>query len=326
MRQRGEVVVMVRVRAVVAAASALGCVAVSVAVPAAGVSAATPARAVTSDLRAAIAFVRYDDRAGEEDNEIWTMDRLGGSQRRLTDNARHDLDPEWSPDGSRVLWVQYEGDHSFGPTDLWVMDADGTDKQQLTHDLSEVSHPTWSPDGSQIAFARDYRIWVMDADGTDQRPLTTSDEFSFDPAWSPDGSRILFVRASDVPWDLWTMRPDGSARRRMTFSPAIRERDPAWSPDGERIAFSAYSDRTSWNVWLMRSDRPGQHIAVDTYSLQPTWVPNNRSLVFYACSNLGGCDLHRSGLDGANLRRLSTRLPVASDVQPDYRPPSAPVS
>lgn len=55
--------------------------------------------------------------------------------------------------------------------------------------------------------------------------------WSFNPAWSPDGSRIAFANLpADEPADIWTMRPDGSDKRRFTNTPDFFDFRPSWAP------------------------------------------------------------------------------------------------
>jgi TolB protein len=82
----------------------------------------------------------------------------------------------------------------------------------------------------------DPRISVMNADGTGQRTLDVRG--ASQPAWSPDGDRIAFTSDSGpdkATWDneeIFSMNPDGSARKRLTDISGNDHWPPTWSPDG----------------------------------------------------------------------------------------------
>src|SRR5437660_1506857 len=59
---------------------------------------------------------------------IWLAPTGVGSARQLTNAAKHDRHPRWSPDGQRLL---FESDRS-GETQLWVIDVGGGEARQQT--------------------------------------------------------------------------------------------------------------------------------------------------------------------------------------------------
>ena len=63
----------------------------------------------------------------------------GSKQLRLTTNEADDLDPVWSPDGSRMAFVS----HLYGPGEIFVMDYDGGNQRRLTTNDAEDHSPDW---------------------------------------------------------------------------------------------------------------------------------------------------------------------------------------
>ena len=290
----------------------------SAAAPAgAATAAAAPQQLPTSSTaRDTIVFARLG--GDPENHDIWTMDGAGGHQRQLTSNSVADLEPTWSPDGSKIAWARWS-DYPFnvGPADIWVMNADGTDQHPLTNLHDDINTPTWSPDGTRIAFTRNYRIWVINADGTGLHPVSPEGSFDFDPDWSPDGRKIAFSsRGAGSTFDLFTMRPNGTARHQLTHTTRVSEYDAAWSPDGRWIAYSADDQRTQWHVAVMPARASRGFVVVSKYSLSPDWSPDGRTLAFYACSSF--CGMFTSPPWGRPLTPMPDQ--GLSDVMPEYRP------
>jgi Tol biopolymer transport system component len=163
------------------------------------------------------------------------------------------------PPGRIVYASGLEG----GGEALFVAAADGSRRTQLTSGPRDFS-PQWSPDGRRIAFVRSNApgvsaVWVVNSDGTGARPLDESHPYAEHPRWSPKGRWIAYqvqtsthVRTglrAHTTFELWLVRPDGSARHRLVPGPGeIVNDNPlyrvavgawAWSPDGRRIAVVA---------------------------------------------------------------------------------------
>jgi Ca2+-binding RTX toxin-like protein len=131
----------------------------------------------------------------------------------------------------------------------------------------------------RIAFVESTGIGSMNPDGSG---LWGVDYVLGDtaPAWSPDGTRLAFVSQRNGDADIYTMAPDGSDQRELTFSNAW-DTDPAWSPDGKQIAFVSYRGGNE-GIYFMNADGSDQHLAVGDigYPSHLSWSPDGKSIVF----------------------------------------------
>lgn len=138
---------------------------------------------------------------------------IDGSNRRvLTDAPAADPgglspfhhSPSWAPDGSRLVFAEYEGfSQPSGP--LMVVGVDGTGQRQLVDD---GQYPSWSPDGTTIAFASGgaSHLSLMNPDGSDLRVIRPFDQDTRSRAayvaWQPVVEGAPPPPAPEQPFDL----------------------------------------------------------------------------------------------------------------------------
>jgi len=152
-----------------------------------------------------IAFVRFHTRPQRRfddsgfDHHIWTVGADGTGERRLSDGPVHDLEPAYSPDGTRIAFTRYvdgeiirKGRSGHSAVRLCVMNADGTGVQVLTEEPAGYASPTWSPDGTWLVCSRSIfgpsHVFVLDAEGSNGHAITHPDkDEDYDPAWRPPG-------------------------------------------------------------------------------------------------------------------------------------------
>lgn len=79
----------------------------------------------------------------------------------------YDENPEFSPDGEKIIWNTAAGGNPGEGEELWLMNADGSNKVRLTY-FTDPSHEEYDPNARQIT----------------------------ESAWSPDGKKIVFGHVS----------------------------------------------------------------------------------------------------------------------------------
>jgi Tol biopolymer transport system component/serine/threonine protein kinase len=103
------------------------------------------------------------------------------------------------------------------------------------------------------------------------------------------GGRIAFIsdREGGI-LQVWTMYPDGSDLRQLTFGPGNKAH-PRWSPDGERILFVAPSASTGLDLWVINADGTGlaNLTEADGDDTDPAWSPDGTRIAFATDRNTG---------------------------------------
>ena len=231
--------------------------------------------------------------------QIGILDKDGNHLLTSTNvDNRHNLEPRWSPDGSRIAYIF--GGLVYSRDEIHVMNSDGSDNVTIKVDAYDLD---WSADGSKIIF-NDYigRIKSISPDGSD---LTTYDvkQHLHDIDCSNDGSRIAFngqVEGSN--FDIFVMNTDGSGLINITKTPDW-ETEPKWSPDDSQIAFASEGQ-----IFVIDSDGSNkrQLTYFDTkdnreYGHSPTWSPNGKQIAYIDL--LHGVYVMDS--DGSNIIKVS---------------------
>jgi TolB protein len=179
--------------------------------------------------------------------------------------------------------------------EIFTATPKGGDVRQLTSTRNAGSElPDWSPDGQRIAFFTEHfkghqpvQIQVMNADGSGVTELTAGPGFHGFPAWSPDAASLAI--ASD--WG------DYPALRGIWIIPAS-------DPDGV----------TAEEARRLTTLPAGSHVE----DAEPQFSPDGSSIVFTRFKSPRVSAIHRVGIDGSGLQRLTPWRLNASD--PDWSP------
>lgn len=273
-----------------------------------------------------IAFISERD----GNREIYVMNADGSGQTNLTNNPAFDDAPNWSPDGTKIVFRFNPG---FGPDKIWIMNTDGSNRHELY--FPQVGgQPAWSPDGTKIAIIKrripgltdDLEIAVVNADGSGLLFLTDNSVADMRPAWSPDGTKIAFFRGDAVALkgDVWVMNADGTDQLNLTNMPSVGNLWPTWSPDGTKIAFASDRDHPFPGlneIYVMNAD--GSNVTRLTYTglnSWPAWSPDGTRIAYQSNPDpfpVQG-EIFVMNADGTNPIRLTNNM--ALDSYPAWAP------
>jgi dipeptidyl aminopeptidase/acylaminoacyl peptidase len=223
---------------------------------------AAPAAAAAPSATGRIAF---DDFVT---NQIYAVNPDGSGLAQLTHEPKGIAArwPDWSPNGSRILFVRFNPSNGMGR--IWIMKADGTGQRRLASDAPGYRdyEPRYTPDGRHIVFSRCSpddglcAIWIMRSDGTHRHLVVPfieapNETNNFDPNVSPDGRSISFTRFgfNGVISQVWVARINGTHAHPLT-APRLEAFGPSWSPDGRHIAFASNSNRAQSSLYVMRAN------------------------------------------------------------------------
>jgi Tol biopolymer transport system component len=145
--------------------------------------------------------------------DLYTLPITGGAATRITSGQAYDMQPRYSPDGRKLVFVSDRD----GAENLWVSDADGANARALTTtERDSYMSPVWTPDGEYVIAAKGAQLWLYHRERgsglqlTGNRP-TPPPPALLGPAFGGD-PRILWVNvrgpvasgfaaAAREPWD-----------------------------------------------------------------------------------------------------------------------------
>jgi TolB protein len=236
--------------------------------------------------------------------DIYVKQIAGATATRLTSDPASEIQPCFSPDGTRVAYAS----NRAGNWDIWVTQVDGSNSVRMTTSVSNDIHPSWSPDGKYLVYcsygtrSRQWELWVINAGNPSAKKWIGYGMF---PEWNPNPkiNKIAFqlARYRGSQWfSVWTIdMVDGEAKFPTEIITNLNYACicPSWSFDGGNLVYStvnrssyekdtepAVPNTSGEDIWIVNLDGQNNHrlTSSDTSDFSPTWSPDNR--VFF-CSN-----------------------------------------
>lgn len=216
-----------------------------------------------------LAYTSYRDGSPN----IYLYNLRTGADQRLTSGPGLALPGSWSHNGRYLALNQTQE----GNSDIFLYDTVDKRFARVTKYWGIDVSPRFAPDSTRLVFTSDRsgspQLYVTDIKGSPPVRLTYEGRYNTSPVWSPRDNTIAFVGRSDAKTlDIYTIRADGSGRRRLTNGDGPHE-SPTWAPDGRFVMYNSHQSDT-WQRNVMRNDGQGnRRLAPDApVCLSPQWV------------------------------------------------------
>ena len=234
--------------------------------------------------------------------DLWVMP-LGGSPKRLTQDAFLETDPAWSPDGRSLAYSCDRPSTTLGAENgfmnLWVRDVQSGADRQLTHGSAAAMQAAWSPDGTRIAFSDpEGQIQIVDVKSGATRKAHDHLNEAGRASWSPDGNalvvsslKVYSTRFREGTNQVLRISLDGQPDRWFDPMPhksvGMREDyGPVWSPDGRQMAAIIDGLLTVWPVGRDGAPQGSPRPLSTELAGSPTWTGDSRRILYQSGSRL----------------------------------------
>ena len=193
--------------------------------------------------------------------DVFFMNEDGSDITRLTNFPGDETEPAWVPHAQEIVFTR-ETKNGWGRHfSLWKLDLEARKFGRLLPEF-ENSHglAQFSPAAPLMLFTGKrmfgWDVFIHDFRTDESRSLTKGGR-SCRAYFSPDGQTVAYVTSeADGKGDIWTMKPDGTEKTKLTERDETYDYFPSWSPDGKYIVFcSSFQDtprKGPWSIFVVK--------------------------------------------------------------------------
>jgi len=263
----------------------------------------------------------------------------GKAVTQLTSDPAPDVQPCFSPDGSRIAFASYRS----GNWDLWIIGLDGGQPSQITHSPLHEVHPSFAADGQRLAYctfndkSEQWELWTLNLSHSGSRKMIGLGLF---PDFSPVSDSIVYQKARQRGgrwfsiWRLDLEKGEPGFPAELAASSQMALIQPTWSPDGQWVTYgtaqvSGGSDLPEagavlmqrGDIWIMRADGSSSAQLTDGAGVHfgSTWSVDQR---VYFSSRQSGAENIWSAQPFVESVSPITNAPHPADIPTAVRTPS----
>ncbi len=194
-------------------------------------------------------------------------------------------DPDWSPDGSKIVFLGLEKNLMKGG--LYIMNSDGTGLFKIAGQWGRdnLFNPSWNPVSNKIICHASGSgqgpggegLFLVDLDGDQTKKVQLTPQTVEHVGWNHDGKKIVYnvyeeyepssnnYKSSSI----WIMNSDGTGQTQLTTKEDGFCTGPSFSYDGSKVVYlkgftttmpGAKPEKAINEIWVMNSDGSNKHV------------------------------------------------------------------
>ena len=183
---------------------------------------------------------------------LYITELVSGNITLLPGTAKGDMNPLWSPTGTKIAFTRGPSSGLIGapgPYVVIVTDVDGSNFRQLTKGSEASYAAAWMPDGNRLLYTvvsqNEVSLHMLDIQ-TGETSSLFDKNYNGSVVVSPDGNRLAFEEMLPLDkYGLFVSSLDGSNRKLLANGDPYIVTIPYWSPDGQWVIASVHDPETN---------------------------------------------------------------------------------
>ncbi len=251
-----------------------------------------------------IAYVTLKRDSKSYNSRLQVSDTDGYNPQTLLTSDEPIMSPAWSPDGSELAYVSFEG----GQAEIFTHNIRTGVRKSRSRFKGLNGSPAWSPDGKKLVMtlSKDGNpdIYILNLASNKLQRVTNHWSIDTEAVWLPDGKSIVYTSSRSGKPQLYRQSVSGKSKpERLTYEGGYNA-SASVSADGKSVAY-VHGEGNIYRIAVLELSTKSSRILTDgPLDESPVYAPNN-SMILFASQEKRQAVLAAVSVDGRQKQRLA---------------------
>lgn len=251
-----------------------------------------------------IAYVTLKRDSKSYKSRLQVSDTDGYNPQTLLTSDEPIMSPAWSPDGSELAYVSFEG----GQAEIFTHNIRTGVRKSRSKFKGLNGSPAWSPDGKKLVMtlSKDGNpdIYILNLASNKLQRVTSHWSIDTEAVWLPDGKSIVYTSSRSGKPQLYRQSVSGKSKpERLTYEGGYNA-SASVSADGKSVAY-VHGEGNIYRIAVLELSTKSSRILTDgPLDESPVYAPNN-SMILFASQEKRQAVLAAVSVDGRQKQRLA---------------------